>query len=550
MLPSEPDPPRTIGSLLAAAPSARGWDEIPWWPPDVFAVTAVVLNESEAFRFVVSPPDGQAWPPTTAWADNVVANANAWRRALAAPERGIPAAVSDAWDFLMEAGDVPIDDLDAGARFDVSCTALTLHALADEACAGLERELDLSGESFEAEAWHLLADTGSLSRFPPWYVRVLPKTHLSQGGINLRSLSRYLASHVGRIDMSWTRVPLGDLQARDNTGATYNLLLLPWPLDVASADFRPRMGPLLEMSPDFGFFEYAPRRGIDYTYVESALRAARAHVPRVDGVLLPESAVLPDELRRLESMLVDYGVFFLTAGVRQPAAGERLGANYAHVGLWSDGHWHRFRVNKHHRWSLDRRQIDQYGLGSQLDPATTWWEAIDLPRRAMHVLDVGGGATTAVVICEDLARLDVVAELLRYVGPTLVITLLMDGPQLASRWSARYASVLADDPGSTVLTLTSLGMARRSYHSRSLPSRVVAMWKDPERGLQEIEVEPRANALLLEVGETRKTVWTADGREHAGTPRLVLDNVRQIAAAVEEPARDSPPSPVEIPAST
>jgi hypothetical protein len=45
-----------------------------------------------------------------------------------------------------------------------------------------------------------------------------------------------------------------------------------------------------------------------------------------------------------------------------------------------------------------------------------------------------------------------VAELLRDVGPTLVVTILLDGPQLGSRWTARCASVLADDPGSAVLT--------------------------------------------------------------------------------------------------
>ena len=43
--------------------------------------------------------------------------------------------------------------------------------------------------------------------------------------------------------------------------------------------------------------------------------------------------------------------------------------------------------------------------------------------------------------------MDEVAELIRDVGPTLVVTILLDGPQLATRWTARYAGVLADDPG-------------------------------------------------------------------------------------------------------
>ena len=47
----------------------------------------------------------------------------------------------------------------------------------------------------------------------------------------------------------------------------------------------------------------------------------------------------------------------------------------------------------------------------------------------------------------DLAQPDPVASIIRQVGPSLVIGLLLDGPQLAERWPARYASVFADDPG-------------------------------------------------------------------------------------------------------
>ena len=45
---------------------------------------------------------------------------------------------------------------------------------------------------------------------------------------------------------------------------------------------------------------------------------------------------------------------------------------------------------------------------------------------------------------------------IRSVGPNLVIVLLMDGPQLVRRWPGKYATVLSDDPGSAVLTVTSL----------------------------------------------------------------------------------------------
>jgi hypothetical protein len=105
-----------------------------------------------------------------------------------------------------------------------------------------------------------------------------------------------------------------------------------------------------------------------------------------------------------------------------------------------------------------------------------------------------------------------VAEIIRAVGPTVVIALLLDGPQLSSRWAARYASVLADDPGSAVLTLTSFGMVERSRpHGRDF-SRVIALWKDPSRGTREISLEAGAQGVLLTTCGERATPRSADGR--------------------------------------
>src|SRR5262249_36681592 len=61
----------TLASAWQAI-SGRGFtDELLAWPPDVFAVTNVLLDRSEAFRFVLSPPAGMAWPPAGAgdWSD-------------------------------------------------------------------------------------------------------------------------------------------------------------------------------------------------------------------------------------------------------------------------------------------------------------------------------------------------------------------------------------------------------------------------------------------------------------------------------------------------
>ena len=99
--------------------------------------------------------------------------------------------------------------------------------------------------------------------------------------------------------------------------------------------------------------------------------------------------------------------------------------------------------------------------------------------------------TQALLVCEDLAQNDPVAQLIRSVGPTVVICVLLDGPQLTSRWAARYASVLADDPGSAVLTVAPLGMVERSRPVGRHPSRVIALWKDSEHGSPRDSARPR-----------------------------------------------------------
>jgi hypothetical protein len=116
------------------------------------------------------------------------------------------------------------------------------------------------------------------------------------------------------------------------------------------------------------------------------------------------------------------------------------------------------------------------------------------------------------LVCEDLAESDNVAELIRSVGPTVVLAGLLDGPQLTSRWAARYASVLADDPGSAVLTVSPYGMVERSRPHDHGSSRIVAMWKDPYTGVREIALEPGAHGIVLTVFMDRATRRSADGR--------------------------------------
>ena len=174
--------------------------------------------------------------------------------------------------------------------------------------------------------------------------------------------------------------------------------------------------------------------------------------------------------------------------------------------------WFHVRQNKHHRWSLDAGQIYQYHLGGELHPAMRWWEAVNVPRRVLHFIEFGEGFTTASLICEDLAQNDEVSDLIRAIGPTGIMTPLLDGPQLASRWSARYASVFADDPGSAVLTLSAWGLVDRCRPRGLDAAHVVGLWKDPSNGFDEIPLESGARGILLTACVSPAPRGSNDGR--------------------------------------
>jgi len=520
---------RSMFSYFQAFAPVPEWDEIVCWPPDVFALANLVLDHTEGYRFVVAPPRGRSWPPLRDWNDRVLAAADAWRRGDD-PWRCKPSPlVRKCWQSVTAGRDTPLALVRSGEAWDLVAALLTLHAIADEASSEVLGRGRHDPCSFEGCAWASLQQRGSLARLSPTRVRIVPKTHSSAHGITIRSLSRYLALCYESVEVRWRSVelvPSADLQ-------TYDVVLLPWPLSVSAGDFRPA-SPLLLKNMDlahFGFFEFAPSPPLDCALVDRLLEEAVSVGGKVDAMLFPETAIRPDVIPMLEETLDKHGVSFLIAGVRQPPMRTALGRNYVHFGLRTGSEWKRYEQDKHHRWCLDSRQIRQYHLTRSLRPTTNWWEAIDICERTLHVVDVGGGVTVAPLVCEDLARLDEVADLVRRIGPGLVVALLQDGPQLTSRWPARYASVIADDPGSAVLTLTSLGMATRSTPPGKRCSRVVAHWNSRSDGVHEIALAPGAAGVLLSTAIDDVTLWTADGRRHGRVPQLTLSSVRSLRAA-------------------
>jgi len=516
--------------ILGGTIPARWWRAVVKWPPDAFAVTSTLLSESGAYRLAVSPPAGKRWPPRAGWNDEVDARASSWWKWVA---DGCPAPVPpwllDIGHVVRAAAKMPTHML--ADNWNLVCNLLELHAIADEACAGfgMPDEPDQDGRGKDWKVYRLgandlLARSDSLSHFSKHSIRVLPKMRTPQAGISLRSLSGHLAvTRFAEVDVKWAHAP----QFSD-TKSSFNLLLLPVPLVVRPADFRPVPGTLDNMdSKRFGFFRFEPT-ALDETYVQRLLSSAAECAGGVDGVIFPESALSETELSLAKSLVEQafdgQRVPFLLAGVR----GQR--ENIAHFSIFVGGTWQDYPQSKHHRWALDRAQILNYKIGAALHPSVRWWEDIDVRRRELRFILVNSWLGICPLICEDLARQDPVAQIIRALGPTLVIALLLDGPQLNGRWPARYATVLADDPGSSVLTFTPLGMSERSVPPGASPKRVVGLWKDARTGAQELRLDAGRSALLLTLCNEWSQEWMADGRSDKGSAaQLYLGNVEQLS---------------------
>ena len=246
------------------------------WPPDVFALTTVILARSEAFRFVLSPVGD--WPParTPDWEGAVGQAARSWG-AWTEDHRGeIPALVTEEWRVLSERAGLPMDQLARGRDWRLCQALLTLHAIADEACAGLGVALDTSDATacvYRARGRELLARTGSIARIDPRWLRVLPKVRTPPTG--RAAFSRYACVQGPGIEARWHKMPARH-RGTDLSSEFATLLLLPWPLRVRTSDFRPIEGSVRRQAQEpYGFFEFAPRDGLDFDLLERVLAAAR-----------------------------------------------------------------------------------------------------------------------------------------------------------------------------------------------------------------------------------------------------------------------------------
>jgi hypothetical protein len=388
-------------------------------------------------------------------------------------------------------------------------------------------------------AYGELADITSLSIAREAVACVLPKVRTPAVGCTLRSLSHHLAllPAAGVARGRWTP---NYIKQKPKAGSmpegVMNLLLVPLPYSLRANSFQAALVEDVRTgkdrgTPRFGYFdvdqhwitEDAARPAAIVTFVQALIKTAQKQCPAVHGLVFPELSLDYNTFRLVREHIRQHlpEADILISGTSSNEAGVR--GNYVAVAsfqkwLTSGAREYRETVReKHHRWKLERQQLQDYGLLGVLSPELSWWENIALQNRRVDFTVMHRDSVLAAMICEDLARVDPCQKVIRAVGPNLVVALLMDAPQLSGRWPARYATVLAEDPGCAVLTLTSRGLMTRQHRLGIFPSdgkdRIVALWRDDRNQAPvQLKCPYDSQGVLLTIVEEGAEDISLDGR--------------------------------------
>ncbi|MDO6963013.1 hypothetical protein [Rhizobium alvei] len=502
------------------------------------------LDEKQAQALILSGPD--CWTKL----------GKLWKR-----HEQMHLVIQSFWNLIIAAADepvifVPVGGTESGHPW--LRAALALLAISDEACEGLGFHSDNWIEGFfkqvsaSSRADHdglelIHADFANHYRQPLTdgtmcaladenVVCVMPKSRTPMIGCTMRTLSHNLAllPPPHKASAFWYR---SEQQMKLNT-RPLNLLLVPLPLDLQVRDFHPtEAAPSYDSDHDrWGEFSLHqswlsdPDKVIND--VRDLIKAAKSDGIEIEGLVFPEYSlnwkVYNSIIRMLQETSFSH-VKFVVAGSssrlledKQEEKGNFVLTTmlYDADAKQSDGLRKAFTSTrgKHHRWRLNRSQIESYDLDSRLDANTNWWEEISLTERKINCMVFRDSSVFSTLICEDLARSEPVHSVLQSLGPNLIFVLLMDGPQLPQRWAARNATGLAEDPGSSVLTFTSRGLLARQNRragNKYPDNHTIALWRDDTLETVNIDCPKDQKAVVLTLSPTRARETTLDGRSNA-----------------------------------
>lgn len=543
-----PNGPQRRGTTIHSDVPNEEWQTPPFWPPDLFCAAATLVEASGCYAdagLVLSRTDEER-DQQRERAKQAMEAGEEWRMSGVTPR-----IVHDKW-FELLAAEGQFVSMPADPGLEWRRAALDLLTLADEACSGVgffppdsprnqpavivANAIVAAQEDIDRELHMPLSVCRAV---PPDVACVLPKALTPEVGCTVRSLSLNVAllPSAAMVGAEWyisTDKP--SLGARAPAHEPFNLLLVPFPYEILGSDFLPD-GPAPDGDAD-GYFTLrqgwlppTKNTGDVSTLIGGLIAEAEVDGGIVHAVVLPETALAREMVDHLARDLARrFPLLELLVCGTLGRQSDGMAINEAVVIRMADGEAASTLVQKkHHRWRLTPSQIRQYGLSANLPGTADRWENIAVSGRRIQFGVNRREAVVAALVCEDLARFDPVLPVVNAVGPNLVLALLMDGPQLLSRWPGRYATVLADDPGSAVLTLTSLGMLKRARRPNEGVNRCIALWKDQGGDARELVLPDGSGALLLQLRTELRRQKTLDLRSEGNVVTYRFAEVRDVA---------------------
>jgi hypothetical protein len=368
-------------------------------------------------------------------------------------------------------------------------------------------DTDNAFEKYSAASACILIDSSRLC--------VLPKALTPRVGCTIRSLTENLSVHpgTGQVESKWFN---HKFDAGFNE-KVLNILIVPYPFSVSSSDFQgssTHIPTVNSFSVNPTWLSEAPNI---VELVKSLFMEAKVEGREIDVVILPELALNENTYLDIANMLASLsnGFMMLVAGVGTQGSHD-YHINTSFTAYIEGGKIQGYNIQKkHHRWKLDKDQVKTYGLTGRLKPDLDWWEDTYVTGRTVDYHVFQKGACFATLICEDLARQDPCKPSIQSVGPNIIFALLMDSPQLKNRWPGRYTLGLIEDPGASLLTVTSLGLVTRSNWLHNGSRQTIALWGD-QKGITEIDLPIGYHGVLLVLANVEKPLYTLDNRSGNG----------------------------------